>query len=464
MRQVCPAALALCILAAGPAGAAPTPDAEATEATRLLVELVRLDTSNPPGREREAAERVAGWCRAEGFRTEVIETAPERACVVAHLPGSGRKPPLMLLSHLDVVPAEASRWRHPPFGGDVRDGRLWGRGTLDMKGMTVMEFLAMARLSRAGKVPDRDLLLVAVADEEAGGTWGINRLLELRPDLLQASECLNEGGFGLVAPDGSPLVGLSVAERGTFWVRVTARGKPGHGSVDRPDSATRRLLRALDRLERTPRPLGLIPEADALVGALAPTLPWPASWVLHMLRWPGMAGLLGPLVVARQPSLAAALGPTVNPTVLEAGTKVNVVPGEASALVDMRTMPGQAGDETLAWLRRALGDDTLDISVLQDRPGTRSPASGSLFDALAESVRTHVPDARVTPMLTPAGTTDSASLRPRGVACVGLIPVIADQAQLESIHGDDEWMGLDQLAIGTRIIADAVARASGLTP
>ncbi|MEB3237365.1 MAG: M20/M25/M40 family metallo-hydrolase [Candidatus Sericytochromatia bacterium] len=463
LKRLASTLIAAALVLPGPASAAPDAP-EDPEATRLLAELVRLDTSNPPGRERAAAQLLANWCRAEGFVTEVIETAPERACLVARLPGSGRQRPLMLLSHLDVVPAEAGRWRHPPFGGVVREGRIWGRGTLDMKGLTIMEFLAMARLKRAGRMPDRDLLLVAVADEEAGGEHGIRRLLDLRPDLRQVSECLNEGGFGLVAPDGKPLVGLSVAERGTYWVRVTARGKPGHGSVDRPDSATRRLLRALDRLERTPRPLGLVPEADALVGALAPTLAWPASWVLQMLRWPGMAGLLGPLVIARQPALAAALGPTVNPTVLEAGIKVNVVPGEASALVDMRTMPGQGTAEARAWLEQALGDDALKISVLQDRPGTRSPASGPLYEGLAASVRAHLPEARITPMLTPAGTTDSASLRPLGIACVGLIPVIAAQEQLESIHGDDEWLGVDQLASGTRIVADAVARASGLTP
>ncbi|MEB3298333.1 MAG: M20/M25/M40 family metallo-hydrolase [Candidatus Sericytochromatia bacterium] len=461
------AALVLAGVRAAPSMAAPDAQGSADrdpEATRLLADLLRMDTSNPPGREAEAARLVAGWCRKEGLETTLVEDTPGRASVVARLPGTGRQPPLLLLSHLDVVPARPERWQHPPFGGVVSNGRLWGRGALDMKGMTVMEFLAVARLRREGRKPDRDLILAAVADEEAGGTHGVESLLARHPGLLTASECLNEGGFGLVARDGKPLVGLSVAERGTFWVRVTARGRAGHGSVDRPDSATRRLLRALDRLERTPRPLALVPEADALLGALAPTLPWPSSWVLQILRWPGMTRLLGPLVIAREPALAAALGPTVNPTVLVAGEKVNVIPGAAAAEIDMRTMPGQEGAGALAWLKGALGDETLELTVLQDRPGTRSPASGPLWEALVTTLRRHVPDARTTAMLTPAGTTDSASLRKHGISCIGLIPVVADQDQLETIHGDNEWIGLDQLATGTRIVAEAVARASGVSP
>ncbi|NBP25313.1 MAG: M20/M25/M40 family metallo-hydrolase, partial [Proteobacteria bacterium] len=265
----------------------------------------------------------------------------------------------------------------------------------------------------------------------------------------------------LVAPDGSPVVGLSVAERGTFWVRVTARGKAGHGSVDRPDSATRVLLRALDRLERAPRPLAFVPETRALFDTLAHTLPWPASWVLRMLGWPGMLPALGPLVVARQPSLAAALGPTVNPTVLQAGEKVNVIPGEASVEIDMRTLPGQDPAEAQAWLTDALGDRSLSLEVLASRPGTRSPASGSLYEGLSASLGHWIPHARVTPMMTPAGTTDSATLRRLGIACVGLVPVITTQDQLERIHGDDEWIGLDQLALGCRIVQDAVRHACG---
>lgn len=433
-------------------------------ATQRLQELLRLNTTNPPGQEALAARRIAQWLRQAGLRPELIPTAPGREAVVCRIAGKGAAEPLMLLGHLDVVEAEAERWSVMPFAGTLRDGRIYGRGALDMKGLVVMQLEAFLALHRSGQVPSRDVIFAATPDEEAGGDQGVAWLLAHRPDAIRASEVLNEGGAGLVMPNGKAMMGIQTAERGALWVRVVAKAPPGHGAQDRPDSAPRRLLRALARLEATPRPYELGAETQAMLQAMAETQEGLRAWALRLLAQPWAVGWLAPRAVAAEPQLAPLLSMTINPTILRAGNKVNVVPGEASAELDLRLLPGHSTSEALAWLKGALGDPGLVVEVTHRLEPSRSAADGPLYAALVQACQEGYPGTPVSPILTPGGSTDSSHLRPKGVKCYGLMPILASSAQLSSIHGDDEHITVAQLAQGTAVVKRALALATGTAP
>lgn len=438
----------------GSGGGAPEPPM--SRAAQRLQALLRVDTTNPPGGEALAARLLAGFLRAEGLQPELVPTAPGREAVVCRLRGLGHAPPLLLLGHLDVVEAEAGRWRHPPFGGLLREGKLWGRGALDMKGLVIMELEAFLAVARSGRALGRDLIFAATPDEEAGGEQGVAWLLRHRPELIRASEALNEGGAGLVLPGGQAMVGIQCAERGALWLRVRAQAAPGHGAQERPDSAPRRLLRALARLEASPRRFELGPETQAMLLAMAEVEPGPRGWALRLLAQPWAVGALAPWAIRSEAQLAPLLSMTLNPTVLRAGAKVNVVPGEASAELDLRLLPGHRTEEAMAWVREALGDPGLEVEATHRLEPSRSPAEGPLYAALAQACREAWPGVPVAPILTPGGSTDSSHLRPQGVRCYGLMPMIATSAQLATMHGDDEHLSLAQLDQGVAVLTRAL--------
>lgn len=433
------------------------------EAAAKLQALIRIDTTNPPGNEAAAAQLIAEWLRAEGIEPELYESAPGRQIVIGRLKGRGDLPPLLLLNHLDVVVAEAERWKHPPFAGVIADGALWGRGALDMKGLGVMQLIAFLELKRKGVPLARDVIFCATPDEEAGGTLGAEWMLKHHPDAVHCSEVLNEGGAGTVMPSGAAIMGIQTAERGVCWIRVSAEGAPGHGSIDRPDGATRRLVRGLAKLEILPRRLEVVPEADALFQTIAETETGLRAWALRNLKQPLLLPLLGPQVVKAQPTLAPMLANTLNITVLQAGEKVNVMPGSAAAEIDIRMLPGYTVAQMIDWVRQTLDDPGLTIELIHGRDGNRSPASGPLFEALRDATLAEYPDIRVTHVITPGGGTDSAFFRERGIASYGLMPIVASAEQLATMHGDDEHITLDQLGRGTRTVVRAIEQASRIT-
>ncbi|MNS75277.1 N-formyl-4-amino-5-aminomethyl-2-methylpyrimidine deformylase [compost metagenome] len=379
--------------------------------------------------------------------------------MVARLKGRGDKKPLLLLNHLDVVTAEPSGWKQAPFAGAIVDGALWGRGALDMKGLGIMQLMAFLSLHRNQVPLARDVIFCATADEEAGGDWGARWMLDNHPEEVDASELLNEGGAGLSMPNG-PVMGIQTAERGVMWVRVTAHGEPGHGSILRPDGATRRLVRALSRLEAAPPHMELIPETRGMLKALAEAETGVRSWALHGLSQPWLLPLIGPKAIATDTNLAGMLGSTWNTTVLTAGSKVNVMPGSATAEIDMRVLPGHTADELLGWLKRTLADDGLTYEVIHGRNPTVTPAGGPLYAALEKAVADEYPGIRTVPVLTPGGGTDSAVFRDRGVAAFGCMPIVMPAAQLATMHGHNEYITLEQIARGTRVVTAAVEAAS----
>jgi acetylornithine deacetylase/succinyl-diaminopimelate desuccinylase-like protein len=377
--------------------------------------------------------------------------------LVARLKGKGTKKPLLLLNHIDVVLAEPQRWKHAPFGGEIADGAIWGRGTLDMKGLGIMELMAFLRLKRSGAALDRDVIFCAVADEEAGGGEGAKWMLEHHPEAVTCGELLNEGGAGMKMGTGATVMGIQTAERGNVWVRVLASGKPGHGSQDRPDAATRRLIRALARLEQAPKTLEMRPQVRSLFQAMAQAESGLRRLVLQNLDNGWTLGLLGPSLIKQQPQLGLMLGSTINTTVLKAGSKVNVVPGEASAEIDIRMLPGHTIEQTLTELKRDLADPELRYEMIDAKEGSESPPDGELFAALKEASLKEYPGIVVSEILTPGGMTDSTFFRQRGMKAYGLMPSVVSAEQLASMHGDDEYITLAQLTRGTRVVTAAVA-------
>lgn len=318
-----------------------TDAALADSAVRHLAELIRIDTTNPPGNETPAAEYLASMLSAAGLEPTLVGADPRRMNVVARVKGSGAKPPLLLAAHTDVVPVERSMWKHDPFGGEIHDGYLWGRGAIDMKQMAIMSALVMTKLQRENVKLDRDVIFAGVADEEAGCEMGSKYLVDNHPDLVRAEYALGEAGGFTVHVGGAHIYPIQVAEKGAVGIRMRAHGSAGHGSMPRADNAVIALARALERLGRGSLPQHRTTVATQLLAGIADTQRFPWSFLLRRMHIPGVASY----VLKRLPdrglagALAAALSNTAVPTKLAAGTSVNVIPGVAAACLDGRILP-----------------------------------------------------------------------------------------------------------------------------
>lgn len=418
------------------------------EAVRLCAELIRIDTSNHgddagPG-ERAAAEYVAAELEASGVSATVLESAPGRANVVARLPG--RHPdraPLLVHGHLDVVPADAADWSVPPFSGAVEDGCVWGRGAIDMKGAIATTLAVVADCRRTGRDPARDIVLAFTADEEHSGEHGSRFLVQRHPELFEGCrEGITEhGGFRYQA-GGVDLYPIGTAERGLAWLALTAVGTAGHGSRAAGDNPVVRLVRALARLSAHEFPVTLTATTRAMIDEIAAALGVPvgddrAAVVPHL----GAAtALLDPV-----------LRTSATPTVLRAGEKANVVPGEASAVVDVRLLPG-SGDEVVREIASILGDDVSIRAVNADEP-LESDHRSAIFAAMSAALTAEDPDGRPVPLLVSGGT-DAKSFARLGIAGYGFTPFRGPDGfdYLRRIHGVDEHIPVEALAFGVRAL------------
>ena len=438
--------------------------AEEEDAIGLLRSLLRFDTTNPPGAEAECIAFLAERLAAAGLEPEVLESAPGRANLVVRLRGDGSAGPLLLNGHVDVVPAEAGRWRHPPFAGEVHDGAVWGRGAVDMKHMVAMCAVVVGLLARLGAPLRRDLVFAAVADEEHGCAAGSAWLVDHHPDKVRAEYALGEVGGATVYVGGRPVYPIQVAEKGVAWLRATARGATGHGSVPRDDNAVVRLAEFLARVGRRRLPLHPSPEARRFVAALAATQGRPARDLLPLVLRPGVGALVLDRLVGDRGAaraLDAVLRNTATPTVLRAGAKTNVIPGQATAELDGRIAVGSSEAELLAELRRLAGPDIALELVAPSYPPTVSRPDTELFGVLAEVVAAHHPGAVAVPSVLP-GFTDAKHWSRLGVTCYGFSPVRLgpDDGDFAALfHGDDERVPVAGFSAGLRMLADAVARA-----
>ncbi len=439
-------------------------DSEFREAVEHLRALLRLDTTNPPGREGRVAAYLAGVLDREGIAYEIVEAEPGRGrgMLVARLSAGDGRPEdgLLLSAHMDVVPAAPGDWTHPPFRGVEADGYLWGRGAVDMKHMLAQSLAAMVAAKRRGWNLKRDLVFAAVADEEEGCEKGSLWLARNRPDLIRARYCLTEvGGFTLDV-GGRTLVPVGVGTKGFAWVRVRARGEPGHGSLWDPACATARLLRALSRIRDGVVETRLNGPGAAFLAAVADCLPFPQSLAVRGLTFESLAPRI--LKALPDPEQAryfrAITHDTAAVTVLRAGDKENVLPAVAEAVVDVRVLPGRPVCEVVAVLHALLGDE-VEVEVLKSAESTETPWPTPLWDTIRDVVEESRPGARVVPYLV-SGFTDAIAYAPLGIATYGFAPVALppDLRFARLFHGVDERIPVDGFRWGLQALVEVVRR------
>ncbi len=421
------------------------------EVVELASQLIAIDTTNtgePEGTvgEREATEYVAGKLTEVGYEVEVLDSgAPGRSNVFCRLPGADRERGALLVhGHLDVVPAEPAEWSVHPFSGAVQDGYVWGRGAVDMKDMDAMMIAVARRFKRDGVVPPRDLVFGFIADEEAGGALGAQWLVENRPDLFEGcTEAVGEvGGFSLTVNEQRMYL-IEAAEKGLGWMRLRARGVPGHGSVPNDENAIVRLAEAISRIAAHKWPREFIPAVRTLLDGLSEITgtSWSDEDLDELLEHLGGA----------QGFVRGTLQDTSNVTMLDAGYKHNVIPQHASANVDCRFLPGHE-DELLATVRDLAGEH-VDVEVLHRDIALDAPFEGDLVEAMVAALRTEDPDADVLPYCLSGGT-DNKALSLLGVTGYGFAPLRlpADLDFAPMFHGIDERVPVESLHFGTRVL------------
>ncbi len=402
--------------------------------------LVRLDTTNPPGNECLAADYLRAALARESIESVTVEAVPGRANLVARMPGRDRAlPPLMLSSHTDVVGVEASRWSRDPFGAEVADGCVWGRGSIDMKSKGAMDLGLALAIKRAGLLPACDLIIAAVADEEAGSELGARYLVEHHPELIRAGYVLNEtGGFTLHLGMGR-VYPIQVAEKGFVTVKMTVNGSPGHGSMPRADTAIGWLADLIGRIARSPMPRRVTPLMRRILADL------------------GIAPAQAP------PLFRPMLANTVTPTIVRAGYKDNVIPGEAWAILDGRTLPGDDERSFLLQLREIVGPEPT-LEVIKTAPPVESSPATALFEMIKARTEAADPGARAIPWMLP-GATDSKFYAQLGAVCYGFAPVrLETRMPFGSLyHGNDERMPIAGFLWGLRLYTEVVLQALGLS-
>jgi acetylornithine deacetylase/succinyl-diaminopimelate desuccinylase-like protein len=418
------------------------------EVATLCSDLIRIDTSNRgdhsgPG-ERKAAEHVAALLDEVGLEARIYESHPGRASVAARVEGTDPgRPALLIHGHLDVVPADPDDWRVHPFSGEIKDGEVWGRGAVDMKDMDAMMLAVIRQRLREGRRPPRDVVLTFLADEEAGGVWGARHLADNHRDVFEGvTEAIGEvGGFSATL-GGQRLYLVQTAEKGMAWLRLTLRGPAGHGSMKATRNVVTELAETVARIGRHEWPVRLTPAAQAFLEAAAEALGIaPGADALQVLE------KLGPL--ARMAS--ATVANTSNPTVLNAGYKVNVIPGVATADVDCRFVPGY-GDELLAGIDGLLGPG-VEREFIHHDIAVETGFDGPLCEAMAVALLEADPSAKVVPYCLSGGT-DAKSFSPLGIRCFGFAPLRlpADLDFFGMFHGVDERVPVDALRFGVRVL------------
>jgi acetylornithine deacetylase/succinyl-diaminopimelate desuccinylase-like protein len=459
-----------------------TADLDLDACVEHLRGLIRIPSVNPPdggpdvaagrdprGGEAAAARYCADVLAGEGIESEVIELTPGRGSCIARLPASGpaTEPPLILLSHIDVVPVDVESWSRDPFGAELIDGVVWGRGAVDMKNMVAMELGVMLALKRSGAELRREVIFAAVADEEAGGEHGARGLAEQRPELFAdadgrpAAAAINEvGGYSITIGDRR-FYAVQVAEKGIVWTRLRTTGTPGHGSMPHDDNAAIKLAAAVTALaaDQAQRPARVIPVVGGFLTAMG------LAEVADMVETDaaGASVLLAQRVsdpVMRR-SIDAMLRDTVTPNVLRSGKKVNVIPGAGEAEIDVRTLPGTDQSALLAHLQQVVGEDAM-VEAVVTLPAVEWPADAEIVGLMQDALRTADPGATSVPMMITPGT-DAKALAQLGIPCYGFAPLRLgpDVPFLSLFHGHDERVPVSAIEFGLPVLAEVVARYVG---
>ncbi len=424
----------------------------------LLQQLIRFDTTNPPGNEGECVTFIRGLLEDAGVATETYAKEPGRPNLVARLPGSGQSAPLLLEGHVDVVTTAGQSWRRPPFGGDLADGEIWGRGAIDMKGAVSMYVSAFLRAARGELELPGDVVLVVLSDEENGGDFGAKFLVEQHPELFTGiTHALGEAGGISRVISGKRFYPIQLGEKQICWLKATVRGAGGHGAMIHRGGTMSRLGRLLGALDRNRLPIHVTPIVREMIETIAAQLSSPKRQLWLSLLNPAVADRALPRLGPAMRPIEGLLRNTVNATIVRGGEKVNVIPSQIELELDGRLLPGFAPDDLMAELRFVVGDD-VELELLRHDPG---PAEADLthFEMLAGVLRELDPEGVPMPLLQ-GGVTDARFFAQLGIQTYGFMPMrLADDFPvLEIVHAADERIPVDALDFGTEAVSRALQR------
>lgn len=418
----------------------------------LLQNLIRFDTTNPPGNEAPCVNYIDNLLKAAGFETTILAKEPGRPNLITRLAGSGQAPPLLLYGHVDVVTTAKQQWRHPPFEGKKADGFIWGRGALDMKGGLAMMLAALMRTRVEGIKPAGDIILAVLSDEEAAGDCGAGYLVaEHAGQFKGVRYAIGEfGGFPLYI-GGRKFYGIQVAEKRFCWLKATVRGPGGHASLPRRNSTTASLARLLTSLNERRLPVHITPVVRQMIEQIAAAVPSPMQSAMLELLEPSLTDTALERLGNQQSLFDALLHNTVNATIIRGGQQINVVPSEITIKLDGRLLPGLTPEELIAELRAIVGND-VELELLRCDPGPTAPDMG-LFDTLADSIREADPAGIPLPVMV-AATTDARYFSRLGIQTYGYTPMNLppDFSFAETIHAADERIPLVAVDFGTDAI------------
>ena len=427
-------------------------DALGDQAVERLVGYLRVDTINPPGNETAGVEYLAAIFDAEGVAYETAESAPGRGNIWARIPG-GDGPGLLLLHHIDVVPANRDQWTTDPLGGEIRDGYLYGRGALDTKGLGIVHLQAFLALHRSGARPDRDVIFMATADEEAGGFFGAGWLVENRPELFaNVGVVLNEGGDGSFEEDGVTFT-VEVTQKVPLWLRLVSVNTPGHGSMPQAESSVTRLLRALSNIQAYEFEPRIVPAVGEYFRAQAESHaePWRSAFVDIESSVDDRAFLTRLQIY--NPFLHALTRNTCSITVLEGSGKINVVPPVAAAELDCRLLPDQDPLAFQSQLETIINDGKVGVEKIMGFSPAVSDSDTDIFRAIHALSQRHYAGARVIPGVS-SGFTDSHFFRDLGILAYGYSPMVMAPSEMVRFHGNDERVEVEQVRQGTRMMVE----------
>jgi acetylornithine deacetylase/succinyl-diaminopimelate desuccinylase-like protein len=432
-------------------------------AVTWMQEYLRVDTTNPPGNEMRAVSFYKKVLDQEGIENRAFEYTPGRGDLWARLPHTTTetKRPIILLNHMDVVTSDASHWKVPPFSGEIKDGWIWGRGAQDMKDEGLAQLVVVVMLKREKIELDRDVIFLAVSDEEAEGTGSDWFIANQRGLLGNAEFLINEGGENLLENGKVKYVGVDVGEKTTFWLRVVAHGRPGHASRPIPDSAPNRLVRALDRILAYHTPLRVLPVVEEFLRGMAPYEP-PEKAREYLNIRKAVEDKKFEEDVAKDESLNFLLRDTISLTMMGGSEQTNVIPPEAWANLDVRILPGGNPNALLAEIRRVVDDPNVTVEPLNGefREANYSPTDTRLYSAIRAVSAKYFPGTPVVPHIT-SGYTENQRYRPLGINSYGFDPYAATEEEGNTEHGNDERIRVEEVRRGPRILFDVVAAVAG---
>ena len=427
-------------------------DEFAAAAAERLSAYIQINTQNPPGNETRGAEFFASILDAAGIAYETAESAPGRGNIWARLEG-GDKPALVLLNHMDVVPADLRYWSFNPFSGAIRDGHVYGRGALDMKGLGIIQLQAFLALHASGARLNRDVIFVATADEEAGGAYGAGWLMENRPEIFEnVGYLLNEGGGGTTIGEDT-VFSVELTQKVPLWLRLVAHGNPGHGSTPQVETAVTRALRAGDRLARTRFEARAVPAVQAMFEGIAPyqneTLAARYADIASAVNDPEFMHYLQ----LTNPGHHALLRNTCSLTGMQGSSKINVVPTEAIIELDCRLLPDQNPDEFIEELTHIINDPNISIEKIMGFTPAVSTPDNPLFRLIEEVYEDHFPGSVIVPGVA-AGFTDSHFFRDLGIVSYGFSTTVVPGPDRRGVHGNNERISVENMERGTVVMID----------